>query len=60
MAAIREVAVTFGAPIVDVYRRLDDYITFNTHGMYTDSLHLTAAGYRAKILETMRVINVWA
>lgn len=60
VAAIREVAVTFSAPIVDVYRRLDDYTTFNTQGMYTDSLHLTAAGYRAKILETMRVINVWA
>jgi len=60
VAAIRDVALAFNAPISDVYRRLDDYATFNTQGMYADTLHLTAPGYAAKIQEVMRVINVWS
>lgn len=60
VSAIHGVATTFDAPVIDVYGRLDDYATFNAHGMYADTLHPTPAGYRARVQEAMRVLNVWS
>jgi len=60
IAAIREVAAQFGAPVIDLYQRVDDYTTFNTYGLYFDTLHLTTVGSRAKAQEFARVMNVWS
>ena len=60
VAAIREVAAQFDAPLIDLYQRLDSYSTFNALGLYFDTLHLTTIGYRAKAQEFARVLNVWS
>lgn len=60
VAAIREVATQFNAPVIDLYQRIDDYTTFNALGLYFDTLHLTTSGYRAKAQEFARVLNVWS
>lgn len=60
VAAIREVASAFDAPIIDLYRRIDSYSTFNGYGLYFDTLHLTTIGYGAKAQEFTRVLNVWS
>lgn len=60
IAAIRDVAAQFDAPVIDLYQRIDDYSTFNTLGLYFDTLHLTTVGYRAKAQEFARVLNVWS
>ena len=57
---IRAVAAQYNAPVIDLYRRIDDYSAFNALGLYFDSLHLTTIGYRAKAQEFARVLNVWA
>ncbi len=58
IAAIKEVAATFGAPVIDLQNVISSPVAFSS--LYFDTLHLTAAGSRSKAVEYAKTLRYFA